>query len=50
MEHGVTAADGVVHTLVALDVPLHDVDVIGESREVGAMSGREVVEYPNRFA
>ena len=43
-KHGVAAADGVVDALVALDVALDDLDVVGERREVRAVPGREVVE------
>ena len=47
MEDQLGAADGVVDPLVALDVALDQLDVIGEVQEVLAPAGGEVVEHPD---
>ena len=44
------AAHGVVHPLVAAQLPLDDLDVGEQIRQVGAVAGGEVVEDADVFA
>ena len=50
MEDDLDAADGVVHALVAAQLTLDHLDVVVESRQVGAVAGGEVVEDTHRIA
>ena len=50
MEDDLDAAHGVVDALVAAELALDELDVSIESRQVGAVAGREVVEHAHVVA
>jgi hypothetical protein len=50
MEDHIAPGDGVVHTLVALDVSLHELDVLSYGQDAGAVPGGEVVQDPHLMA